>query len=162
MDLVSNLASTMLAKAIEGNSTETTSQVNLNDKTFANLLDKQLNNQLEQNGQNLVNNLGIPYISGIDMGDLDGHNISQLNKIQPVDSYNKDLFNKYESGKDFSMEEVLTLFNPLFDSKPSMADNSNSGLFDFERKTAASQYSKYAKNIITDLSEFVTDALKIS
>ena len=162
MDLVSNLASTMLAKAIEGNSTETTSQVNLNDKTFANLLDKQLNNQLEQNGQNLVNNLGIPYISGIDMGDLDGHNISQLNKIQPVDSYNKDLFNKYESGKDFSMEEVLTLFNPLFDSKPSMADTSNSGLFDFERKTAASQYSKYAKNIITDLSEFVTDALKIS
>ncbi len=162
MDLVSNLASTMLSKAIEGNSTETTSQVDLNDKTFANLLDKQLNNNLEQNGQNFINTLGIPSISGLDLGDLDGHKINELTEVKPVDSFDKNMFNKYNSGKDFSMEEVLTLFNPVFETKPTMADTANSGLFDFERKTAANQYSKYAKNIVTNLSEFVSDALKIS
>ena len=162
MDLVSNLASTMLSKAIEGNQ-EVTSQVDLNDNTFANMLDKQLNNQLEQNGQNFIETLGIPSISGIDLGELDGHNLeSHFNAIKPVDDLEVDQQAKFNSGKDFSMEEVLTLFNPLFESKPTMADTANSGLFDFERKTAANQYSKYAKNIITDISEFVTDALKIS
>ena len=41
-----------------------------------------------------------------------------------------------------------------------MTDTSNSGLFNFERKLAATSYDKYAKNIVTDLSEFVADALR--
>ena len=160
MDLVSNLAQTMLSKAIEGNSSEVTSQVDLNDKTFSDLLDKQLNNQLEQNGQNFIDNLGIPSISGLDMGDLDGHNLSQIDSVRSIDKYDNALSDKFNSGKDFSMEEVLTLFTPLFETKPNMADTENSGLFEFERKTAANQYSKYSKNVVTDISEFVTDALK--
>ena len=163
MDLVSNLASTMLSKAVEGNNQEVTTQVDLNDNTFSNLLDKQLNNQLEQNENNFIDNLGIPSISGLNLGEFDGHVIDgQLNEVRKIDSSDNKLSAKFASGKDFSMEEVLTLFNPLFESKPSMAENTNNGLFDFERKTAANQYSKYAKNIVTDISEFVTDALKIS
>lgn len=162
MDLVSNLANTMLSKAIEGGSQEATSQVDLNDKTFANMLDKQLNNQLAQNGQNFIDNLGIPSISGIDIGDFDGHSSNNLSAIKPVDNYEATQHAKFNSGKDFSMEEVLTLFNPIFESKPTMADTANNGLFDFERKSAASQYSRYAKNIVMDLGEFVSDALKIS
>ena len=162
MDLVSNLASTMLSKAIEGNK-EVTSQVDLNDNTFANMLDKQLNNQLEQNGQNFINNLGIPSISGLDLGELDGHNLeSQFKAIKPTDDLDINLQAKYNSGKDFSMEEVLTLFNPLFDTKPLMAETTNNGVFNFERKTAANFYNRYAKNIITDISEFAENALKIS
>ena len=163
MDLVSNLASTMLSKAMEGNSSEVTTQIDLGDNTFSNLLDKQLNNRLEQNEQNFINNLGIPSISGIDLGELDGHNLeSQFNAIKPTEGLDIDQQAKFNTGKDFSMEEVLTLFNPLFETKPTMAETTNNGLFDFERKTAANLYDRYAKNVVTDISEFVTDALKIS
>ena len=162
MDSVSNLASTMLSKAIEGNK-EVTSQVDLNDNTFANMLDKQLNNQLEQNGQNFINNLGIPSISGLDLGELDGHNLeSHFNAVKPVDDLDIGQQAKFNSGKDFSMEEVLTMFHPLFDTKPLMAETTNNGVFNFERKTAANLYNRYAKNIITDISEFAENALKIS
>ena len=163
MDLVSNLASTMLSKAMEGNSSEVTTQVDLNDNTFSNLLDKQLNNPPEQNGQNFINNLGIPSISGVDLGELDGHNLeSHFSAVKPIDDLDINLQAKFNSGKDFSMEEVLTLFNPLFETKPMMAETTNNGLFDFERKTAANLYNRYAKNVVTDINEFVTDALKIS
>ena len=162
MDLVSNLASTMLSKAMEGNSQEAASQVDLNDKTFENMLDKQLNNQLAQNGQNYIDNLGIPSISGIDIGDFDGHSSNNLSAVKSVDNYDANQHAKFNSGKDFSMEEVLTLFNPIFETKPTMTDTTNNGLFDFERKSAANLYNRYAKNIVMDLGEFVTDALKIS
>ena len=163
MDLVSNLANTVLSKAMEGASQENTAQFDLNDNTFSNLLDKQLNNQLEQNGKNFIDNLGIPSISGINLSEFDGHNFGQQSDlVKPVSEFDNAQSEKFNSGKDFSMEEVLTLFNPLFESKPTMAETTNNGLFDFERKTAANLYNRYAKNIVTDLSEFVSDALKIS
>lgn len=162
MDLVSNLANTMLSKAIEGGSQENTAQIDLNDNTFSNLLNKQLNNPPEQNGNNFIDTLGIPTISGINLGELDGHNFGQMDLVKPVSEFDNVQSDKFNSGKDFSMEEVLTLFNPLFETKPSIADTSTNGLFDFERKTAANLYNRYAKNIVTDLSEFVSDALKIS
>lgn len=162
MDLVSNLANTVLSKAMEGNSQENTAQIDLNDETFSNLLDKQLNNRLEQNGKNFVDTLGIPSISGINLGEYDGHNIGQTDLVQPVNEFDNAQSEKFKSGKDFSMEEVLTLFSPIFESKPNMAEVTNNGIFDFERKTAANLYNRYAKNVITDLSEFVSDALKIS
>ena len=143
MDFVSNLANTVLTKAIEGAASESASKVDLNDQTFANLLDKQLNNQLEQNGQNFINTLGIPSISGLDMGELDGHNLAnQSGSVKSIDSYDSAQIEKFNSGKDYSMEEVLTLFSPLFENKPTMADTANTGLFEFERKTAANQYKK--------------------
>ena len=56
---------------------------------------------------------------------------------------------------------VVTFFTSLFDSKPTLTDTSSSELFYFERKVAAGKYNRYARNIITDIGEFITDTMKM-
>ena len=50
----------------------------------------------------------------------------------------------------------------IHNGKTSRTETTNNGVFNFERKTAANFYNRYAKNIITDISEFAENALKIS
>ena len=154
MNLVSNFVGS-ISPSMFGNTAQGISpSINLDDNTFSDLLEEQLNKKIEQT-TNYVDSLGLP--TGFNIEDLVNHNSNTVNTENKFE--NTDLQSD-KNPKDLSTSEVLTFFNSLFESKPTLTDNINSGLFEFELKSAANQYSKYAKNIVTDLSEFVTDTLK--
>lgn len=161
MDLVSNFVGAISPSMFGNNTQNITPIFDLDDNSFSDILEKQMTKEIEKNKPNFIDKLGLS--NGINIGDLDGRIIEKDNTFDAVNSvnkYEKTDFNNLNNPKDLSTSEVLTFFNSLFESKPTLTDTVNSGLFDFERKIAANQYGKYAKNIVTDLSEFVTDALK--
>ncbi len=131
--------------------------IDLNDTTFDDMLQKQIQNGFESNS-GMINNFSVP--SGIDIGIYDGGSIiDSKQSINNITNTQNELLNKKE---DYTTPEVLTFFNSLFDTKSLLSDASHSGLYNFERKLAAHSYGKGASSVITDISEFVTDALKIS
>lgn len=170
MNMVSSFIGSISPEMFGGNIKSATQNIDLEDTTFSDMLEKQINKEMQQNKLNLTNNFSLQ--SGINIGDFDGsqpqftiktNNSSEnsFEAIKPINEFDKSTFKNMNNAHDKSTSEVVTFFNSLFDSKPTLTDTSSSGLFDFERKIAASRYNKYAKNIITDLSEFVTDTMKI-
>ncbi len=149
MDLVSNVVGGISASQFGGNTKGITAGFDADGSVFEELLNKQINQQ---------NNIG-DYVnsSGLNILDLTNSSLIDSSIVNPVKGVEKN--NLFDNIKDISTSEVLTMFNSLFESKPSLTDSSNSGLFQFERKLAANQYGKYAKNVITDLNEFVSDAV---
>ena len=169
MDLVSNFVGSISPNMFSGNTQSITQNYDLEDTTFSDMLEKQINKEFEQIKPNFVESLGLP--TGFNIADFDGtipqfkygmnnteNNENKLDTVKP--EFENSMSN---SDKDnISTSELLTFFNSLFDSKPTLTDTSNSELFQFERKTAANLYSKYAKNVVLDLGEFVADTLKHS
>ncbi len=161
MDLVSNYIGELSSLKSGKKEGGIDSNLDLNDSTFANMLEKQLN-KIEDNSNNVeqIGNLGIP--AGINIGDFDG-NVPQFgidNGVKPINETESSALKRFDNPKEFSTSEILTFFPSLFDSKPSLTETQNNGLFDFERKLAATSYGQYARNIVTDLTEFVTDTIK--
>ena len=167
MNLVSNFVGS-ISPSMFGNSAQTISQdIDLKDNTFSDMLEKQIQKNIEQEKPNFIESLGLP--DGLNISEFDGtipqfsiKNIKQIDNIAPINEIEKTELSNFKNAKDMSTSEVLTFFNSLFESKPTLTDTARTGLFDFERKVAASSYGKYARNIVTDLSEFVSDALKLS
>ena len=157
MSLLSNYIGE-ISPAQFGNGQNGTSNVDLNDTTFSDLLEKQMNVSNDNN----INPTG--NFSGFDIGLLDGVSpIFETNKIQEHAVVNKaesSGFNFFSNLKEYTTSDVITFFPSLFDSKPTLTQTQSNGLFDFERKVAATSYGQYAKNIVTDLQEFVTDTMK--
>ena len=164
MDLVSNFVGIVSPDILGENNKNVSPNFDLEDKTFSDLLEMQMQKKIEQN-TNFTDTIGIP--SGFNIIDLTSNN-QQLNAntdnksmpINPINENEKTDFFDFNTRKDFSTSEVLTFFNSLFESKPTMTDTHSSGLFDFERKVAAGSYGKYAKNIVMNLGEFVSDTLR--
>ena len=174
MDAVSNFIGSISPEMFGGGTKGASQNLDLGDTTFSDLLEKQLNN-IQGNEPDFSQGFGLP--SGINIADIgggfsqlninttnikSGENMDMLESVKPINSSENTEFMNLNNKRDLSTSEVVTFFTSLFDSKPSMTDTESSGLFDFERKTAANLYNKYAKNIVTDLSEFVTDAFKKS
>lgn len=157
MDLISNFAGTISASQFSEKSKSALSDIDFNDNTFGEILEKQMNNTIQDNKINIQENLGIP--SGMNIAELEGLSpVLNTNPIQKIDNYNI----RFQSDEKFSTSEILAFFPSLFDSKPTLAQNTTNGLFDFEKKLAANSYGKYSRSVVTDVSEFVTDALKLS
>ena len=138
-----------------GKGTGIPSGVNLDDSTFSDLLEKQMNTESSDNNwlslmctqpvQGIQNN-------GFDIQDL----INSSNKIQN-DVQNFDI-NKDE---DITTSEMLTFLSSPFDTH-NHKNHLNHDFLDFAKKQAANFYNKCASNVITDLTEFVEDTLKLS
>ena len=156
MSLVSNYIGEIAASQFSGGKNGAASGIDLNDSTFSDLLEKQLNNSIDPMPQTG----GFSPVSGINIGDFDGK-VSQFNnQTNQIHEINHSSLDKYNNPKEFSTSEILTFFPSLFDTKPMLTETLTNGLFDFERKTAANLYSKYAKSVVTSLGEFVSDALR--
>ena len=162
MDLISNFAGEISSTLFEGKNKELAPNIDMDDTTFSDLLEKQLNN-IKEHSFDISNQISVP--SGLNIGEFEGTNpvfnaedLKNTKIMKSTENSNLENFNKKG---EFTTSEILTFFPSLFNNKPTMTDTSNSGLFNFERKIAANSYDKYAKNIVTDLSEFVTDTMKI-
>ena len=168
MNIVSNFVGSV-SPDMFGNSVKgVTKSVDLGDTTFADLLEKQINNAIQKDKNDFTNGFGIPSVpnvvdtdgtfSQLNVNTKQGENNDMLQSVKPINESESSVF---KDVKNMSTSEVVTFFNSLFDSKPKITDTSLSELFEFEQKIAAGKYGKYAKNVITDLSEFVTDTIKM-
>ncbi len=152
MNLASNYIGNITPANLNGLTQNPIQDFDLDDRSFDDILTKQM--ELPQNSVNTIsNNIQIP--SGIDIGDFDGHDII---KTEATTQPRTDFSNI----KDMTTSEVVTFMSSLFDTKPTFTQNGDNGLFNFERKLAATSYGKYAKGLVTDLQDFVSDALKLS
>ena len=155
MNLVSNFAGLISPNMFGESSQSLKPSMDINDRTFADMLEQQLQKEIEQNKPNFVEMLGLP--TGLDISNFENQQMSldNVNKIQEVGGTGMD-----STPKNPSTSEVLTFFSSLFENKPTLTDTSRSGLFEFERRVAANSYDKYARNIVTNLGEFVSDTIK--
>jgi len=167
MNIVSNFIGSISPNMFGDGVKNAMQGINLDDTTFSDLLKKQLNN-LQGNEHNFMHGLsfpaGINNIVNFDETGLNvktGDNGDMLKSIKPINTTENTDFTDANNKKDLSTSEVVTFFTSLFDSKPTLTDTSSSELFDFERKVAAGKYDKYARNIVTDLGEFVSDTMKL-
>lgn len=167
MDLVSNFIGGISPNTFGINNIGVASNAVSGDKTFADMLEEQINKQTEQSKISITDNSLFP--NGVYIGDFDGpspaFDVQTSNKadtIKHVNEFENADMSNYKDVKDMSSSEILTFFKSIFDNKPTITDTSNSKFFEFERKIAANQYSKYSRNIVTNLGEFVSDAIKHS
>ena len=161
MDLVSNYIGELAASQTGGKKNGTASNIDLNDSTFSDLLEKQLNNTLENNNQVGKSDVFLTP-SGIDIGDFDGNvpRFKAINDANYVNNTQNTDSNIFSNLKEYTAQDILTFFPSIFDSRPTLTQTANNGLFDFERKSAVNLYGRYTKNIVTNLGEFVSDALR--
>ena len=162
MNLVSNFVGSISPNMFGENAQGLKPSMDIDDKTFADMLEKQMQKEIQQTKPNFIDMLGLP--TGLDINNFNTEN-NIINMERNAVSKSNETFEasmNNNSSKDSSTSEVVTFFSSLFDSKPTLTDTIRTGLFDFERKVAANSYGKYAKNIVTNLGEFVSDAIKLS
>ncbi len=138
MSLVSNFAGGISPLQIGKEFQKITNDFDMNDHTFADLLNTKM---LGMDSSMMPKGVNI----------LDFQN-SNLNTIQTGNSIDKNPV------KDMTTSEVVTFTKSLFDS--SNMQNERSPLYNFSRKNAADFYSKYSKNSAMNLAEFVEDTIK--
>ena len=157
MDLLSNYVGVQ-SLDILGTNEQSNNYLNADDSTFSDLLTKQMESQMNENSQNAINNLSIP--NALNIADLvtmsnARPDIAAVSDIEIID------FNNLKNPDLLSTtSEVLTFFPSVFQTKPSLTDTTDTGLFSFERKLAATTYNKFGKSFVSDINDFVADTLK--
>ena len=169
MSLVSNyIGGIGFNPEINGNN-GVTSQFDLNDTTFAELLEKQLNNNINNQtpANNIIDGLGMP--PGIEIEPLEGTEFSntvqdqmeamgeKTNSIETDNSTNP--FDMNGDG-DVTTSEAVTFFTSLLDIGTD-GQNARSELFDFAKKQATDFYNKYSKNVVSNLTDLVDDIKRV-
>lgn len=151
MSLVSNYIGAISPSQFTQN--PSVAEFDLNDTTFFNLLDKQM--QKIDSGTNnhvsLLNGLGIP-------SELQILKIDEAMPIEQAETVGEKLQTQTDNSPlaedETTSSEFLTFFPSLMNTP---IKSSDSGLMDFARKQAANFYGKYSQNVITNVSEFVED-----
>ena len=126
----------------------------LNDDTFAKLLNKQLNLQESVVQNNLVGEMGIP--AGLFIEPFDGELYADMAQNQlDFTGYNElsreEYINQPVEFKDIDMGDY---FSKMLQNSENSTDFMN-----FARKHASNLYNQYSRNVITDSTEFVEGIL---
>ena len=141
-----------------GNSTPS---FDLEDSTFSDLLEKQMNVKPKEETNTLSGTLGIPaglQIDGIDFSEKVQDQMEALG--EDINTEETNMFDLNKDG-DVTTSEAVTFFTSLLDNGTE-GQNARSELFDFARKQAANFYNTYSKSFVTDLKDFVDDIKRIS
>ena len=152
MSVVSNFVGGISPEQFSEKALNQNKGFNTDDTAFSDLLERQMNSE-KTSENNWLNMFGYNPVQG----DA-GINIEVLSSMMsPVKAISSD----YEMNEDVTTSEMLTFLTSPFDLKNSLNFN-NHGFMNFAQKQAAGFYNKCASNVITNLSEFVEDTLKIS
>ena len=128
----------------------------MEDDTFAKLLEKQLNSPTETNSTNFIGNMGAP--AGLIIEPLDSVNHAetvqdQMEIIGEKKLSRDEYINQPIEFKDLNIEDHFSKLLKL------NLNNSNSDFMNFARKQATNNYGVFAKNLVLDTTEFVQDIL---
>ena len=169
MSLVSNFIGGISGISL-GNNT-VTPNFDLNDTTFSELLEKQLNTTDKTEGlSNSLGTLGIP--AGLQIDGMNGAEFTETAfdqaealgaKTDAEKSEEENQTNNIidlNNDGDVTSSEIRTFFGSLLDGG-STGQEARSELFDFAKKQAANLYDKYSKNVVTNLNDFVSDVKEL-
>ena len=128
----------------------------MEDDTFAKLLEKQLNQNQQITPNNSLGQMGVP--AGMIIESIDGVEFSETVQDQmEVIGENKlsreEYINQPIEFKDIDLEDHFSKLLKLNSS-------SNSDFMNFARRQATSAYDVFNKNLIMDTAEFVEDVFK--
>lgn len=151
MSLVSNFVGGISAAQF-GGSGKVSPDFDLNDTTFSDLLEKHINTKPENEATGIAGMLGMP--SGFPIENADFAESDEMIKAASQIE-NKGIASEENNT---TTSEMLTFYSSMLDNNLEN-QNSHNRIFDFARKQAANFYHKYSGNIVTDLQEFVSDAL---
>ena len=135
----------------------------LNDTTFSDLLEKQMQVKPKEDENNIFGMLGIPAGFEIEPVDFSEKAIDQTEAVgakteveQSEDSSQS--YSPFDLNKDGEVtnSEMMTFFSSLLDSGDE-GKEARSEVFDFAKKQAANLYNQYSKSVVTDIKEFVED-----
>ncbi len=143
-----------------------TPDFNLDDSTFADLLEKQLQNKIDSQENSTITGLGMP--AGFQIENLDGSEFSETAQDQmeaigeKINIEENNISNPFDmdNNGDVTGHEAISFFSSLLNND-TKGDNARSELFDFAKKQAAEFYNKYSKTVVNNLNEFATDIKSI-
>lgn len=135
---------------------------NLDDSTFAELLQKQLEEMNTIKSEDIQPlNLGAP--PGFEIENFDGIDFSetaqdQIEAVAKKINTQENMSNPFEMNGDENVttSEAVTFFTSLLDNRLN-GEKARSELFDFAKKQASNLYNKYSRSVVTDVAEFVED-----
>lgn len=161
MSLSSNFIGSISPEKIGGKQVTVAPDFDLNDKTFSDILDKQMDDKTQVNKTNNAIPNGFNIDELISMQQANNAKAAERHtSTNPINPINFDDLISKDDEHAISNSEMLTFYTSLFDKNSET--NLHNGIGNFVRKQAANFYGKCAGNVITDIGEFVSDALKLS
>ena len=153
MSIVENLVNQISSKGLGGITKPF--GFDLEDDTFAKLLEKQMNSTQELNSNNFVGSMGAP--AGLVIEPLEGVNFSETVQDQmEIIGENKlsrdEYINQPIEFKDIDMGDYFSNLLKTDSGK-------NSDFMNFAKKNATNAYNVFTKNLVMNASEFVEDIL---
>lgn len=134
-------------------------QLDLNDTTFSDLLEKQMETKPKEESNNIFASLGMPagmQIENVDFSEKVQDQMEALGSQQAPEKVNETNILDLNGDGNVTTSEAVTFFTSLLDNS-NLGNDNRSQLFDFARKQASNFYNKYSKNVVTDVKEFVED-----
>lgn len=157
MSLVSNFIGGISSVGVGGQ--KPLQQLDLNDTTFSDLLEKQMETKPKEESNNIFASLGMPagmQIENVDFSEKVQDQMEALGSQQAPEKVNETNILYLNGDGNVTTSEAVTFFTSLLDNS-NLGNDNRSQLFDFARKQASNFYNKYSKNVVTDVKEFVED-----
>lgn len=157
MSLVSNFIGGISSVGVGGQNP--LQQLDLNDTTFSDLLEKQMETKPKEESNNIFASLGMPagmQIENVDFSEKVQDQMEALGSQQAPEKVNETNILDLNGDGNVTTSEAVTFFTSLLDNS-NLGNDNRSQLFDFARKQASNFYNKYSKNVVTDVKEFVED-----
>lgn len=157
MSLVSNFIGGISSVGVGGQ--KPLQQLDLNDTTFSDLLEKQMETKPKEENNNIFASLGMPagmQIENVDFSEKVQDQMEALGNENAPEKVNETNMLDLNGDGNVTTSEAVTFFTSLLDNS-NLGNDNRSQLFDFARKQASNFYNKYSKNVVTDVKEFVED-----
>ena len=129
----------------------------LNDDTFAKLLEKQLNSTQETTSTNLLGNMGAP--AGLIIEPMEGVEFSEIAQDQ-MDALGENKYT-YENNIDEPIKMKDIDIGDYFSSLLQMASDKNPDFMNFAKKQASNAYNVFRGNYVVDMQDFVQDIVSM-
>lgn len=124
----------------------------MNDDTFANLLERQINATNEITTTNTVGQMGAP--AGLIIEPLDG--VEHAEKVQDqMEALGENLFK--ETGINSAIEIKDMDFGDYFSNLLKTPNDNNSQFMNFAKKQASNAYDVFSRGYVADMQDFVED-----
>lgn len=155
MSLVSNFIGGISSVGVGG--LNPSQNLDLNDTTFSDLLEKQMEVKPKEENNNIFASLGMPAgmkIESVDFSEKVQDQMEILGEKMTSEKANETNMLDLDGDGSVTTSEAVTFFTSLLDNSNL---GSNSQLFDFAKKQASNFYNKYSRSVVTDVKEFVED-----
>ena len=155
MSLVSNFIGGISSVGVGG--LNPSQNLDLNDTTFSDLLEKQMEVKPKEENNNIFASLGMPAgmkIESVDFSEKVQDQMEILGEKMTSEKANETNMLDLDGDGSVTTSETVTFFTSLLDNSNL---GSNSQLFDFAKKQASNFYNKYSRSVVTDVKEFVED-----